>query len=115
MGALMGAVLLVCGIAALAEDKKIPEAKPEVGEVRLRTMAPLTYVYVETETTFDKLGDSIGEAMQQLVKSAEEGKYRMTSPFVLAYPGGTAHVTPEKPFKVQIGLKVEVRPRRRGM
>ena len=55
----------------------------------------------------DKLGDAIAEAIVQMVKSAEEGKYKMTSLFVLSYPGGTAHVTPQKPFKVQIGVKVE--------
>ena len=103
-------VLLGIALAAFAQEKKdaIKEAAPtEVGEVRLRTMAPITFVYVETETTFEKIGDAIGEAMPKLTKAAEDGKFRLTAPFVLAYPGGTAHVTPDKPFKVQIGLKAE--------
>ena len=108
MGVLMGVALLVCGISAVAEDKKIPEANGgEVGEVRLRTMAPITYAYVETETTFDKLGEVVLATIPQLSKAAQEGKFRITAPFVLAYPSGSVHLTPQKAFKVQIGMKVQ--------
>ena len=90
--------------AAAAEAKE-----PEVGEVRLRTLAPVTYCYVEVETTFNKLGESIGVAIPGIMKAADEGKIRVTGPFVLAYPQapqGSAHLTPDKPFKVQVGLMV---------
>jgi effector-binding domain-containing protein len=106
--AAIGAILL-CSLV-IAEDKKAIKEAPaggEMGEIRLRNMAPITYVYVETETTFDKIGDAIGEAMPKITKAAVDGKFRLTAPFVLAYPGGLAHVNPEKPFKVQIGLKAE--------
>ena len=94
-----------------AREAKAPaaaEAKgPDVGEVRIRTLAPVSYAYVATETTFDKLGDAIGEAMQKIQKQAEEGTIKIGGPFVLAYPKGSAHRTPDKPFQVHIGLIVE--------
>jgi effector-binding domain-containing protein len=109
--AALGALILGCFVmVSVAQEKKaaIKEASGgEAGEIRLRTMAPITYVYVETETTFDKIGDAIGEAMPKITKAAEDGKFRLTAPFVLMYPGGTAHVAPEKPFKLQIGMKVD--------
>src|SRR5207253_2906278 len=61
------AIVLLFGIISSAQEKKaaaIKEAPPsEVGEIRLRTMAPITYVYVETETTFDKIGDAYQKAI----------------------------------------------------
>jgi effector-binding domain-containing protein len=113
LGAMGVSLLVYVGIAmvAFAQEKKpaaIKEASGgEVGEIRLRTLAPLTYVYVETETTFDKIGDAIQEAMPKIAKAADDGKFRLTSPFVLVYPDSNAHVTPDKPFKLQIGLKAE--------
>ncbi len=105
------AILFACAIGSSAQEKKpaaIKEASGgDVGEIRLRTMAPMTYVYVETETTFGKIGDAIGEAMPKITKAAQDGKFRLTAPFVLSYPEASAHITPEKPFKVQIGLKAE--------
>src|ERR1041385_8319228 len=109
----VAAVFLSIGLVmvAFAQEKKAAAIKEasggEVGEMRLRTMAPITYVYVETETTFANIGDAIGEAMPKITKAAEDGKFRLTAPFVLAYPQGSAHLTPEKPFKLQIGLKAE--------
>ena len=54
-------IVLLFGIISSAQEKKaaaIKEAPPsEIGEIRLRTMAPITYVYVETETTFDKIAE----------------------------------------------------------
>ena len=110
--AAVAASILVClSLVSLAQDKKAGSIKEasggEMGELRLRTMAPITYVYVETETTFDKLGDAIGEAMPKLTQAAHDGKFRLAEPFMLVYPGNSAHLTPEKPFKVQIGTKVE--------
>ena len=106
--ALMGTILL-CSLV-IAEDKKaaIKEApSSEATEIRLRSMAPITYVYVETETTFEKIGEAIGEAMPKITKAATDGKFRLTAPFVLTYPNGVPHLTPDKPFKVHIGLKAE--------
>lgn len=102
-------VLLGIALTAFAQEKKAIKEAPasETGEIRLRTMAPITYVYVETETTFDKIGEAIGEAMPKITKAAEDGKFRLTAPFVLIYPDASAHINPEKPFKVQIGLKAE--------
>jgi effector-binding domain-containing protein len=97
-------------MVAFAQEKKaaIKEATGgEAGEVRLRTMAPITYVYVETETTFDKIGETIQETMPKITKAAQDGKFRLTAPFVMTYPNGIAQLTPDKPFKVQIGLKAE--------
>ena len=105
------AILFVFGISSWAQEKKaavIKEASGgEVGEIRLRTMAPMTYVYVETETTLGNIGEAIGEVMPKITKAAADGKFRLTAPFVLTYPQASAHITPEKPFKVQIGLKAE--------
>jgi effector-binding domain-containing protein len=105
------AILFMFGIRATAQEKKTAAIKEasggEVGEIRLRTMAPMTYVYVETETTFGNIAEAIGEAMPKITKAAAEGKFRLTAPFVLVYPQASAHITPEKPFKVQIGLKAE--------
>ena len=102
-------VLLGSALAAFAEEKKAIKEAPasEASEVRLRSMAPITYVYVETETTFDKIGEAIGEAMPKITQAATDGKFRLTAPFVLTYPNGVPHLTPDKPFKVQIGLKAE--------
>jgi effector-binding domain-containing protein len=109
-----GAFLLVCiGVAmvAFAQEKKAPAIKEaaggDVGELRLRNMAPITYVYVEMESSFDKIGQSIQEAMPKITKAAQDGKFRLTGPFIMTYPNGVAHMTPDKPFKVQIGLKAE--------
>ena len=108
--AAMGAMLLFC-VVAIGQEKKAGEIKEavggEVGEIRLRTMAPITYVYIETETTFGKIADAIGEAMPKITQAATDGKFRLTAPFVLVYPDASAHLTPEKPFKVHIGLKAE--------
>jgi effector-binding domain-containing protein len=79
---------------------------PEVGEVRIRTLAPRTYAYVATETTFAELGGAVGEAMGKLRKAAEERTIKVEWPFVLAYPEGSVHRTPDKPFQVHIGLMV---------
>ncbi len=110
LGALL-AMLLMFAISTSAQEKKAATIKEasggEVGEIRLRTMAPITYVYVETETTFDKIADAIGQAMPKITKAAHEGKFRLAEPFVLTYPESSAHVNPQKPFKVQIGAKVE--------
>jgi len=110
LGAIL-AILLVFGISSSAQEKKAAAIKEasggEVGEIRLRTMAPITYVYVETETTFGNIGEAIGEAMPKITKAAQDGKFRLTAPFVLVYPQATARTTPDKPFKVQIGLKAE--------
>src|SRR3954471_5340556 len=105
----MGAMLLFC-VVAIAQEKagEIKEASGgEGGEIRLRTLAPITCVYVESETTFDKLGEAIQEEMPQIIKAAEDGKFKLSLPFVVSYPGGMAHSQPQKPFKVQIGTKVE--------
>jgi effector-binding domain-containing protein len=80
---------------------------PDVGEVRIRTLAPRSYAYVATETTFAELGNAIGEAMGKIQKAAGEGTIKVDGPFVLAYPKGSAHRTPDKPFQVHIGLMVE--------
>jgi effector-binding domain-containing protein len=94
------AVLLVSPAAA-------QEKEPIIGEVHVRTMAPITFAYVPTETTFDRLGEAIGEVMPLIEKAATDGKIRVTSPFVLAYPEGSAHLNGNKPFKVQVGLRIE--------
>jgi effector-binding domain-containing protein len=73
--------------------------------MRVRTMGPVTYGYIETETTFDKLGAAIGEAMPKLQKASESGKARIAGSFVLVYPKG-AHAEPDKPFPVRIGFLV---------
>jgi effector-binding domain-containing protein len=88
--------------AAAAEARE-----PEVGEVRVRTLAPRTYAYVATETTFAELGNAIGDAMTKIQQAAQEGTIKVDGPFVLAYPKGSAHRTPDKPFQVHIGLIVE--------
>jgi len=80
---------------------------PEVGEVRIRTLAPRTYAYVETETTFTELGNAIGDAMGKVQKAVEDGTIKVDGPFVLAYPKGSAHRTPDKPFQLHIGLMVK--------
>jgi effector-binding domain-containing protein len=109
----VAAVFISVGLVmvSFAQDKKAAAIKEasggEVGEIRLRTMAPITYVYVETETTFANIGDAINEAMPKITKAAEDGKFRLTAPFVLTYPHNSAHLTPEKPFKLQIGLKAD--------
>jgi len=59
------AVFISVGVVmvSFAQEKKAAAIKEasggEVGEIRLRTMAPITYVYVETETTFGNIGDAI--------------------------------------------------------
>ena len=100
----------VTGAADDADAKAAAAAQakgPEVGEVRIRTLAPRSYAYVATETTFAELGNVIGEAMGKIQKAAEEGTIKVDGPFVLAYPEGSAHRTPDKPFKLHIGLMVE--------
>lgn len=89
---------------ALAQGKVAPG--PLLGEVRVRDLAPVTYAYVTTETTFDKLGETIGETMPKFIKAAEAGKIKPGGPFVLRYPEGSAHKAPLKPFKVEIGMMV---------
>src|SRR5678815_2419598 len=71
-----GAFLLVCigvAVVACAQEKKAPAIKEaaggDVGELRLRNMAPITYVYVEMESSFDKIGQSIQEAMPKITKA----------------------------------------------
>jgi effector-binding domain-containing protein len=88
--------------ALLADDKG-----PLIGEVRVRTMAPVTYAYVATETTFDKLGESIGAAMGDIQKAAADGKIKVAGSFVIVYPESSSHLKPDKPFKVQIGFLIE--------
>jgi effector-binding domain-containing protein len=77
---------------------------PAVGEVRIRTLAPRTYAYVATETTFAELGNAIGDAMAKIQKAVEDGAVKVDGPFVLVYPKGSAHATPDKPFQLHIGL-----------
>jgi len=78
------------------------EASPLVGELRVRTMAPVTFAYIEVETTFDRLGDAIGEALPKLNEASDAGRAKIAGPFGLYYPKG-AHAQPDKPFPVQIG------------
>jgi effector-binding domain-containing protein len=94
--------------APVAKSPAAAEAKdPEVGEVRIRTLAPRTYAYVATETTFAELGNAVGEAMGKVQKAAEDGTIKVDGPFVITYPKGSAHLTPDKPFQAHIGLIVQ--------
>jgi effector-binding domain-containing protein len=79
---------------------------PQIGEVQVRTLAPVTVAVIETETTFGRLGEAIGAAMPKIENAAKEGKITVAGPFVLRYPKGSAHATPDKPFNVEIGMIV---------
>ena len=103
------AVVLMCIVQAAVQRAAAQEkdvAGPLLGEVRVRDLAPATYAYVTAETTFDKIGAAIEEAMPKLMKAAEAGKVKLGGPFVLRYPEGSAHKTPNKPFKLEIGMMV---------
>jgi hypothetical protein len=101
---------LTASNAAFGQDDKGKTAAkatgPEIGEVRVRDLAAVSYAYVATETTFDKLGEVIGAALPKIQKAADDGKLKLGGPFVLTYPQGSAHLTPDQPFKVHIGLMV---------
>ena len=56
--------------------------------------------------TFDGLGDAIARVMPQMEKAIEQGTIKVKGPFVLTYPAGSAHRTPERPFTVHVGLLV---------
>lgn len=103
--ALVGLSLCLATLRA-ADDPapKPPEVKPQISEVQIRTLAPVTYGYVASETTFDKLGEAIGAALPDLTKAAEAGKIKPQGGFILLYPEGSAHMTPDKPFKVHMGF-----------
>jgi hypothetical protein len=96
---------MVCSPASQA--RAADDKGPLIGDVRIRTMAPVTYAYVTTQTTFDKLGDAIGTAMGDIQKAAADGKIKVAGSFVLTYPDGSSHLTPDKPFKVHIGFLIE--------
>ena len=104
------AFCLALAVCARAQDQNrvaAAEAKgPEVGEVRLRTMKAVTYAFIESETTFDQLGAAIADALPQLQKAAADGKLKPAGPFAIVYPQGSAHLTPDKPFKVHLGMIV---------
>jgi effector-binding domain-containing protein len=78
------------------------EAAPLIGEMRVRTMGAATFAYIEVETTSDRLGDAIGEALPKLDEASDSGKAKIAGPFGLYYPKG-AHVQPDKQLPVQIG------------
>jgi effector-binding domain-containing protein len=95
------------GAAAMAQGRGDADAqRPEIGQVRIRTMQAISYAYVADNTTFDKLGQAIGGAMPQIQRAAEEKKIQQPTQFVLVYPKGSAHRTPDQPFDVHIGTMV---------
>lgn len=99
--ALAGAAVTV-GRAADREKPAAGQPAVQIGDMQVRTMAAVTYAYVEAETTFDKLGEAIGQAMPKIQKAVESKKVTPAGGFVLIYPKG-AHADPGKTFAVQIG------------
>jgi len=89
--------------AAAAEA---PQAAYHIGDMRVRTMGAVTYAYVEADTTFDKLGEAIGQAMPKIQKAVDAKKVTVAGPFVLVYPKGAHGREPGKPFAVHIGAVV---------
>jgi hypothetical protein len=102
-------VLSVVALSALAVAKDDPPTAaaspaPLIGEVNVQTFPALNYYHVATETSFAKIGDTVGKAMQELSEAGQAGAVRGIGPTMLVYEDAHFDAKPDRVFKMQAGI-----------
>jgi effector-binding domain-containing protein len=94
-------LLLLCSADKPADSKPVIS----IGEMRIQTVPPLTYLSTPAETSFDKMGEPVKAGFDKVFGAAAEAKLLIARPTLLVY-SGNPHFHPEKPFKMEIGIIV---------
>jgi len=92
----------VVGLTALrapAQQKDV-----QLSEVAVRTLAAQTYLYVETETTFDQIGQTVVPVIERLEKLREEKKVSSGGSLIFVYHDAVMDLG--KKFKLDVGFVV---------
>lgn len=97
--------LMLCAGVQSADP---PATQPVIGEMRLRTMSGMAYVYGTEETTLPKIKESIGKFMPALMKAGDAGKFHITGAPVMIYRGMQQDLT--QPFTLEVGVPVRELP-----
>jgi effector-binding domain-containing protein len=103
------AVLLLPALLARAADPAAekPAFKPAeylVGEMHIQTLPAVNYLYGGSETTFDKLKDTIDKYLPMLTKGIEAGQIHPKGHAMFLYRGVQEDMS--KPFNLEVGWVV---------
>lgn len=93
------------GDDAAKPDVKSDAAKPSAGEVRRQTLVERHFIYVETETTFAKMAETVLASLGKLDAAQKVNHAKYSGPTIFVYQGAT--MDPNKSFKLQIGYAVD--------
>jgi effector-binding domain-containing protein len=107
-------LLVMCVVTTVLQHRSIaadapPATQPVRGsdvvisEMRVQTIAGFTYLYDSAQTSFEKIAAPIGKTLPALMKSAAEGKFRVTGPVVFVYRDLKDL---SQPFTLDIGITV---------
>jgi len=103
--ALMSLVLSL-GVEGRADPT--PDTRPSagtLGDVRIQTLKPYTYAFVSTQTTLNKILDTVDALMPKIDAAIDAGKLRAIGPVVFTYHGATGER--DKEFTLDIGVIVK--------
>ena len=97
--------LLVAGLFALrATAQNQGQGDVQLSEVATRTLGAQTFLYAETETTFQELGQAAATVLDKLEKMESPKKVTYPGSVIFVYRGAT--MDGAKKFKLQIGYAV---------
>jgi effector-binding domain-containing protein len=97
--------MLVLGLFAATRADSGLASTPTVADVRIQSLKGYTYAFVSTQTTLNKLKDTIAQQMPLLEAAIDAGKLRVVGPGVFTYHG--ASEDPDKTFTLDIGVIVK--------
>jgi effector-binding domain-containing protein len=82
-----------------------PSPSATISDVRLQDLKSYTYAFVSTQTTLNKLQDSIAQLMPRVEAAMDSGALRIMGPCVFTYHG--ASEDRNKPFTLDIGMIIK--------
>jgi effector-binding domain-containing protein len=99
---------LVLAMSATLCGEEKPATTPAIGEMRIQVMPAQTYLYTPVETSFEKIGEPVGDAFRRIFEAAVEAKLLIVRPTMMVYQENP-HINfdPAKKFKVDVGVIVE--------
>ena len=104
---------LVAGGVAAQHQPATPSTQPAgvadpgeliVTKLRVQDLPAITYFYIPTETTLERIGETVQEIMPKMLSTIQENRVNITGPGEFVYHGVTQD--PTKPFQLEIGFPV---------
>lgn len=84
-----------------------PEPEISIGEMRIQTIPPMSYLCTPAETTFATMREPVRSGFDRAFRAAAEAKLLIARPTMLVYEGNPhVHYHPQKSFKMEIGVIV---------